>query len=117
MAVRGVAVVLAARVEREAHGSFDLDQNFGTSPGDNVRDDVEALIGTPHPDTLNGGVGNLAQTISGIGGNDTLQGGGGTDVFAVHAICTVETRDHAHVAALRRALRKQGFPTTAAREH
>jgi len=42
---------------------------------------------------------------------------GGTDVFAVHAICTVETRDHAHVAALRRALRKQGFPTTAAREH
>lgn len=41
---------------------------------------------------------------------------GGPDVFAVHAICTVETRDHAHVAALRRALRKQGFPTTAARD-
>ena len=34
----------------------------------------------------------------------------GPDVFAVHAICTVETRDHAHVAALHRALRKHGFP-------
>jgi len=36
----------------------------------------------------------------------------GPDVFAVHAICTVETRDHAHVAALHRALRKHGFPVT-----
>ena len=32
------------------------------------------------------------------------------DVFAVSAVCTVETRDHAHVAALHRALRKAGFP-------
>lgn len=34
----------------------------------------------------------------------------GPDVFAVHAVCTVETRDHAHVAALHRALKKHGFP-------
>ncbi len=34
----------------------------------------------------------------------------GTDVFAVNAVCTVETRDHAHVAALHRALQKKGFP-------
>ncbi len=34
----------------------------------------------------------------------------GADVFAVHAVCTVETRDHAHVAALHRALKKNGFP-------
>ena len=34
----------------------------------------------------------------------------GTDVFAVNAVCTVETRDHAHVAALHRALKKKGFP-------
>ncbi len=34
----------------------------------------------------------------------------GTDVFAVNAVCTVETRDHAHVAALHRALKKRGFP-------
>ncbi len=34
----------------------------------------------------------------------------GTDVFAVGAVCTVETRDHAHVAALHRALKKKGFP-------
>ncbi len=32
------------------------------------------------------------------------------DVFAVSAVCTVETRDHAHVAALHRALKKSGFP-------
>lgn len=35
---------------------------------------------------------------------------GATDVFAVQAVCTVETRDHAHVAALHRALKKNGFP-------
>ncbi len=33
----------------------------------------------------------------------------GPDVSAVHAVCTVETRDRAHVAALRRALRRAGF--------
>jgi threonine dehydratase len=34
----------------------------------------------------------------------------GPDVSAVHAVCTVETRDHAHVRALHRALKKSGFP-------
>lgn len=34
----------------------------------------------------------------------------GPDVSAVHAVCTVETRDDAHVAALHRALKKAGFP-------
>ncbi|WP_414660203.1 threonine ammonia-lyase [Horticoccus sp. 23ND18S-11] len=34
---------------------------------------------------------------------------GGTDVFAVQAVCTVETRDHAHVATLHRALKAAGF--------
>jgi threonine dehydratase len=33
----------------------------------------------------------------------------GPDVFAVNAVCTVENRDHAHLAALRAALRKNGF--------
>ncbi len=36
----------------------------------------------------------------------------GADVFSVHAVCTVETRDHAHVATLHRALKKHGFPVT-----
>jgi threonine dehydratase len=40
---------------------------------------------------------------------------GGPDVFAVHAVCTVETRDHAHVAALHRALKKHGFPLAVTR--
>lgn len=34
----------------------------------------------------------------------------GPDVSAVHAVCTVETRDHRHVKALRAALKKAGFP-------
>lgn len=34
----------------------------------------------------------------------------GPDVSAVHAVCTVETRDRAHVRELHRALRKAGFP-------
>jgi threonine dehydratase len=34
----------------------------------------------------------------------------GPDVSAVNAVCTVETRDHAHSRELHRALRKHGFP-------
>lgn len=34
----------------------------------------------------------------------------GPDVSAVNAVCTVETRDRAHIAALHRALKKNGFP-------
>lgn len=34
----------------------------------------------------------------------------GPDVHAVNAVCTVETRDQAHVRALHRALREAGFP-------
>jgi threonine dehydratase len=33
----------------------------------------------------------------------------GPDVSAVQAVCTVETRDREHIAALRRALRREGF--------
>jgi threonine dehydratase len=33
----------------------------------------------------------------------------GPDVSAVHAVCTVETRDRRHIAALHRALRSGGF--------
>jgi threonine dehydratase len=34
----------------------------------------------------------------------------GPDISAVNAVCTVETRDHAHIRALHRALRQHGFP-------
>ncbi len=33
----------------------------------------------------------------------------GPDVSAVNAVCTVETRDHAHIRELHRALRRHGF--------
>lgn len=39
----------------------------------------------------------------------------GPDVSAVNAVCTVETRDHAHIRELHRALRRQGFPVLVAR--
>jgi threonine dehydratase len=42
---------------------------------------------------------------------------GGSDVFAVQAVCTVETRDHAHVAALHRTLKKHGFHVAVAQVH
>lgn len=34
----------------------------------------------------------------------------GPDMSAVHAVCTVETRDQAHLRALHRTLQKAGFP-------
>ena len=37
----------------------------------------------------------------------------GPDMSAVHVVCTVETRDRPHIAALRRALKKHGFPVVA----
>lgn len=39
----------------------------------------------------------------------------GPDVHAVHAVCTIETRDHAHIRALHRALKKAGFPLVVAK--
>ena len=39
----------------------------------------------------------------------------GPDVSAVHVVCTVETRDRAHIAALQRALKKNGFPLVVAK--
>ncbi len=39
----------------------------------------------------------------------------GPDVSAVNAVCTVETRDHAHIRELHRALRKHGFPVLVAK--
>jgi threonine dehydratase len=39
----------------------------------------------------------------------------GPDVSAVHAVCTVETRDRAHIKALHRALKRNGFPLVISR--
>lgn len=39
----------------------------------------------------------------------------GPDIHAVNAVCTVETRDHAHIRELQRALRKNGFPLLVAK--
>ncbi len=39
----------------------------------------------------------------------------GPDVSAVNAVCTVETRDHAHIRELHRALKGHGFPVAVAK--
>jgi threonine dehydratase len=39
----------------------------------------------------------------------------GSDISAVNAVCTVETRDHAHIRELHRALRQNGFPLVVAK--
>lgn len=39
----------------------------------------------------------------------------GPDVSAVNAVCTVETRDHAHIRELHRELRRHGFPVHVSR--
>jgi threonine dehydratase len=39
----------------------------------------------------------------------------GPDVSAVNAVCTLETRDHAHIRELHRALRRHGFPVIVAK--
>ena len=39
----------------------------------------------------------------------------GPDVSAVHAVCTVETRDRGHIVALHRAMKKNGFPLVVAK--
>jgi threonine dehydratase len=65
-----------------------------------------------------GGLAELCRVIAGAGASvkDIAhdRAFSGPDVSAVHAVCTVETRDRKHVAALHRALKKNGFPLLAA---
>ncbi|HEY1107553.1 MAG TPA: threonine ammonia-lyase [Opitutaceae bacterium] len=60
-----------------------------------------------------GGLAELCRVIASCGASikdiEHDRAFSGPDVSAVHAVCTVETRDRAHIATLRRALRKGGF--------
>jgi threonine dehydratase len=60
-----------------------------------------------------GGLAKLASAIAGVGASvrDIAhdRAFSGPDVSAVQAVCTVETRDRAHLAALRRRLRAAGI--------
>ena len=60
-------------------GNYDLDLDRFTGTADNVRDDVEAVIGTSLADTLNGGGLVRDQTFTGAGGDDNIGGGPGQD--------------------------------------
>jgi threonine dehydratase len=65
-----------------------------------------------------GGLAVLARVIADAGASikdiEHDRAFSGPDVSAVHAVCTVETRDHGHVVALRRALQRAGFPLVVA---
>jgi threonine dehydratase len=60
-----------------------------------------------------GGLAELCRVIADCGASvnqvDHDRAFSGPDVSATHVVCTVETRDRAHVAELHRALRKAGF--------
>ena len=66
-----------------------------------------------------GGLAELARLIAATGASirDIAhdRAFSGADVSAVNAVCTVETRDRAHIRELHRALRKHGFPPAAAK--
>ena len=66
-----------------------------------------------------GGLAELARVIGACGASikdiDHDRAFSGPDVSAVNAVCTVETRDQAHIRELHRALRKNGFPVTVAK--
>jgi Ca2+-binding RTX toxin-like protein len=57
----------------------DQPNDGGTTEGDNVRSDVETVVGSGSGDTLIGNV--LAQTLDGAGGTDRLEGLGGPDIL------------------------------------
>ena len=66
-----------------------------------------------------GGLARLTRVIaeSGASVNDIAhdRAFSGSDVSAVHVVCTVETRDRSHILALHRALKKNGFPLVVAK--
>jgi threonine dehydratase len=66
-----------------------------------------------------GGLAELTRVIAACGASikdiEHDRAFSGPDVSAVNAVCTVETRDHAHIRTLHRALRQQGFPVLTAR--
>jgi threonine dehydratase len=66
-----------------------------------------------------GGLAELSRVIAAAGASikdiEHDRAFSGADVSAVNVICTVETRDRGHVAALHRALKKSGFPLVVAR--
>jgi threonine dehydratase len=62
-----------------------------------------------------GGLAELCKVIAACGASvnqiDHDRAFSGPDVSATHVVCTVETRDRKHAAALRRALARAGFST------
>jgi threonine dehydratase len=66
-----------------------------------------------------GGLAELSRVIASCGASikdiEHDRAFSGADVSAVNVVCTVETRDRSHVAALHRALRKHGFPPAVVR--
>lgn len=66
-----------------------------------------------------GGLAELSRVVAACGASikdiEHDRAFSGPDVSAVNAVCTVETRDHAHIRELHRALRKHGFPILVAK--
>jgi len=74
---------------------------------------------TAHISDRPGGLAELARIVAESGASfrdiEHDRAFSGPDVSAVNAVCTVETRDHAHVRQLCRSLTRHGFPITPAK--
>ncbi len=79
---------VGVRVTKDDLDNDGLISSFGTASGDNIRDDVEKVLGSEFADELTGD--EKPNTFEALGGNDTLDpganvdrvfGGGGNDTF------------------------------------
>ncbi len=79
---------VGVRVTKDDLNNDGLISSFGTASGDNIRDDVERVLGSESADQLTGD--EKPDTFDGLGGNDTIElganvdratGGAGNDTF------------------------------------
>ncbi|HEV8516731.1 MAG TPA: calcium-binding protein, partial [Candidatus Limnocylindrales bacterium] len=78
----GVGTDTVTYLDHAGPVSVDIDgvsDDGGAGESDNVKTDVEKLVGTAASDTLTGGAGN--NTLEGGAGNDVLSGGAGNDTL------------------------------------
>ena len=77
-----------------------------------LQDGYRVVLAGRRPEPLQAVIAESGASIKDIAHDRAFSG---PDVSAVHAVCTVETRDRTHIAALHRALKKNGFPLVVAK--
>ena len=76
----GLDTISYAHADAGVNVAPDLDANDGRpGDGDQVFNDVEAIVGSQHDDVLTGG--RHALSLNGFGGNDAITGGSGAETL------------------------------------